>query len=296
MGAAGISLDDMLGGHQGGGLQIVLLDPAAPPPGLISDIAPGLATPEPARNTIVMISAGPIDAAAHQPDADPVFTDALVRRLAEPGTSIATILAEVLTDVVLNTQFRQVPQIVLPPSGVADFMPAAPAVAPEPATVDTSRAAPIHRPDTQQSGSGGEVGGGPPTSGPPLDAASGGGGSPDFGQPDQNQIPLDTAGGWDGSSGGSYLGEGQTMPDMSAPGTDDTYLNNPASTVEDQERLRAQQEAQRRYEEELARQQELANAGAQQTDTEQTAPPLDGDVEPLPPPRADRSARTAGRR
>ena len=58
VGAAGVPLDDMLSGHQGGGLQIVLLDPASPPPGLISDIAPGLATPAPARNTIVMISAG----------------------------------------------------------------------------------------------------------------------------------------------------------------------------------------------------------------------------------------------
>ena len=84
VGAAGIPLDDMLGGHQGGGLQIVLFDPAAPPSGLISDVAPGLATPEPAQNTIVMISAGPIDAALTSLDADPVFTDALVRRLAQP--------------------------------------------------------------------------------------------------------------------------------------------------------------------------------------------------------------------
>ena len=187
MGATGIPLADLLGGREGG-LQIVLLDPATPPSGLISDLAPGLAAPSPAGNTIVMISARPIDAAAHQPDADPVFTDALVRRLLEPGASITTILNEVLTDVALNTQFRQVPQIVLPPSGIADFVPAAdadPDLAANPAT-GIDPAPPI--PDTQY-----QIIVRDPESGD---------GSGDFGglfdPPEQQAIPLDSAGGGGG--------------------------------------------------------------------------------------------------
>ena len=116
--ADGVRLDGLLGAQQGNGLKIVLLDPVAPPAGMISDMVAGLATPQPAQNTIVMISAQPTDSAAHQPDADPVFTDALVQRLSEPGASIVTILGDVRADVILNTQFRQMPEIIVPPSEI----------------------------------------------------------------------------------------------------------------------------------------------------------------------------------
>ena len=87
------------------------------------------------------------------------------------------------------------------------------------------------------------------------------------------------------------------MPDMSAPGTDDTYLNNPASAVEDQERLRAQQEAQRRYEEELARQQELAMpAPSKPTRSKPLRPWTETSGHSPTATAADRSARRAGRR
>ena len=123
VGATGIPLADLLGGQDGEGLRIVLLDPASPPPGLISDIAPDLATPQPARNTIIMISAKPLGTAGHRPDADPVFTNALVRRLAEPDRSIVGILNEVSDDVLVETQFRQVPEIIVPPSALPHFAP-----------------------------------------------------------------------------------------------------------------------------------------------------------------------------
>ena len=189
----------MLPGPGGAGsLRIVLLDPVAPPADL-TDLDPGLASIAPASNTIVMVSTQPGSAASDGPVDGNLFAKALVRRLAERGTGIEMILQIVRDEVVSQTQSRQVPELVVAPAGVMEFVPSLPVITSNPEVALPESALPP----------GFDVEPSPPAFPPSFDVKWGGGGATGgayasdglpFDYPDA--IPLDSPGPESGGGGG----------------------------------------------------------------------------------------------